>query len=848
MSAFRAPVDWLNYWDGLPLTCWRVEHETNLLRSEVQVRIEKLARQPCDGGYVLRGPAGTGKREFLSAAFQHSGIDFNPIWVSGSRYGSEIPFGAIHFLLTGLDIERLGSPLAVYGYLKRHFEKIRPRPLVILEHGVLIDGLTTAVLSQLVSAGQIKMIVIDDSDSDLSEDLAVLVRSGFLEVFQLSLLSLKETRTYIARMLDVSVSYLTALRLWRFTAGSSEALKAVVRDCQDAGVFDRKSGCAALLDHPIPTGQYMEQHTAGRLERLTLRQREILESIALKRTLPRLGNLVDQDADLDFLHARGLLANNECEWWVTNPAIAQTLISFQLEGKGDSVVSARDSHAVCAHGQAPREHNASAIADNLADGGWSISWVNTKSDALEYWNGGDVDAATGIVNEFRHRLLEVIVNEDEPAEGDSTDSFLVLLEILLSAGQLADAGDLIAEFDPSKPGSCWPLMGPCQQHRALAMTAEYMARVSQHEQANELVEALLVNLSHHSGVNMEYRIEPCMARTIRSLINSCVALGKWGESHRLIQLVLEGALPDSSLVAYAETIHGIILVLAGNQSEAQRIIEPLRHQLHSTGSKNERAFVDAVASYVFDRKFPSEEAGGSPGPSFRSRDSEPVSTLECFGRILQNIDGLKQSGNDVARRELERLKRWTVNRGEKLLASHLLALQIRDGQFHAAGLLRELQEGQSHELAEAFNILSDGAEAVEPHTLATAIGKLASLGFTVYATDDGSELFQYMSSSQKRQNSRQCNAFMASLLPDRLRTDAYMEPGQLDALTKRERFVASAAASGLSNIEIAERASVSVRTVEGHLYQVYAKLGINKRGELSALAGAGRKHGFNAEG
>ena len=35
--------------------------------------------------------------------------------------------------------------------------------------------------------------------------------------------------------------------------------------------------------------------------------------------------------------------------------------------------------------------------------------------------------------------------------------------------------------------------------------------------------------------------------------------------------------------------------------------------------------------------------------------------------------------------------------------------------------------------------------------------------------------------------------------------------------------------------EIAERLRVSVRTVEGHLYQAFAKLGVTKRSDLATM-------------
>lgn len=54
-----------------------------------------------------------------------------------------------------------------------------------------------------------------------------------------------------------------------------------------------------------------------------------------------------------------------------------------------------------------------------------------------------------------------------------------------------------------------------------------------------------------------------------------------------------------------------------------------------------------------------------------------------------------------------------------------------------------------------------------------------------------------------------------------------------DELTETERRLAELAASGLSNQEIAERAFVSVKTVEANLTRVYRKLGVRSRGGLA---------------
>jgi DNA-binding CsgD family transcriptional regulator len=54
-------------------------------------------------------------------------------------------------------------------------------------------------------------------------------------------------------------------------------------------------------------------------------------------------------------------------------------------------------------------------------------------------------------------------------------------------------------------------------------------------------------------------------------------------------------------------------------------------------------------------------------------------------------------------------------------------------------------------------------------------------------------------------------------------------------LTARERQISRLAGRGVSNRDIALEMGVSVRTVEGHLYQVFTKLGVTSRGDLPGL-------------
>jgi DNA-binding CsgD family transcriptional regulator len=73
---------------------------------------------------------------------------------------------------------------------------------------------------------------------------------------------------------------------------------------------------------------------------------------------------------------------------------------------------------------------------------------------------------------------------------------------------------------------------------------------------------------------------------------------------------------------------------------------------------------------------------------------------------------------------------------------------------------------------------------------------------------------------------REVEAFLA---PDRT-TPA----GSADALSPREREVLTLATTGLGNDEIAAALHLSVRTVERHFHNIYAKLGVSGRAARTA--------------
>ena len=71
-----------------------------------------------------------------------------------------------------------------------------------------------------------------------------------------------------------------------------------------------------------------------------------------------------------------------------------------------------------------------------------------------------------------------------------------------------------------------------------------------------------------------------------------------------------------------------------------------------------------------------------------------------------------------------------------------------------------------------------------------------------------------------------------------LSTPALRSPAS-QPLTGRQRECVELMLAGLTNREIADRLVMSVRSVEGHLYRAYQRMGTSSREELAAIIRAG---------
>jgi DNA-binding CsgD family transcriptional regulator len=181
---------------------------------------------------------------------------------------------------------------------------------------------------------------------------------------------------------------------------------------------------------------------------------------------------------------------------------------------------------------------------------------------------------------------------------------------------------------------------------------------------------------------------------------------------------------------------------------------------------------------------------------------------------------------DLARAALERLAETTRPAGTDFglgIEARSRAL-VTDGDgaepLHRAAIERLGRTQMRSELARAHLLYGEwlrraGRRRLAREQLRTAHGLFVAMGMAAFAKRAGRELRATGETVRRRAAETR------------------------DALTPQERQVADLAAGGLSNPEIGERLFLSPRTVEWHLKNVFAKLGIaSRRGLAEALATA----------
>lgn len=184
--------------------------------------------------------------------------------------------------------------------------------------------------------------------------------------------------------------------------------------------------------------------------------------------------------------------------------------------------------------------------------------------------------------------------------------------------------------------------------------------------------------------------------------------------------------------------------------------------------------------------------------------------------------------------ELHVLAQQAQAEGMTVVAAVALELAGRLGDERCFEPLARITESFEGPEGAVLTAMARAAAQKDPDALVDAAELAQSSGYLLIAAECLGKAVRYYSQRGEEHKSRtlqqKLNAIIGQL--EGLQSPQFEAVRSTSKLTLRELDIARLAGKGYTNKEIAEAQGVSVRTVEGHLYRIFAKLGITRREEL----------------
>jgi ATP/maltotriose-dependent transcriptional regulator MalT len=167
---------------------------------------------------------------------------------------------------------------------------------------------------------------------------------------------------------------------------------------------------------------------------------------------------------------------------------------------------------------------------------------------------------------------------------------------------------------------------------------------------------------------------------------------------------------------------------------------------------------------------------------------------------------------------------------------HAMHVAVRFGDRSQTERLAELAKTLNTPMAEAIAEQARGLADHDGDLLDAAAVRFADMGAMTLAAEAAAQAArEHARTGQRGKEVKSSTRAHGLARQGGIRTPAVDAAAWPLPITAREREIANLVAAGLSNRQIADRLVVSVRTVEGHVYRIFAKLGIDNRDQLIHL-------------
>jgi DNA-binding CsgD family transcriptional regulator/tetratricopeptide (TPR) repeat protein len=841
-------------------------------------------------GAVIVGAAGVGKtrlaREVLARA-EASGE--RTYWIVGTQSARQLPLGAF----TASICDNMTDPISDVRRVISSFvaQQRKGRVLIGVDDAHLLDGLSAHVVHQLAQAHGMRLVVTVRTGGEEPDAITALWKDDLLTRLDLQPLSAPDTHRMIETTLGGVVDSRSAKRFWKLTGGNALFLRQLLKDQIAAGAIRQVAGVwmwdervavsdsigdmvgqqlsrltpdvALVVDtlsqyEPLPVDllcdlvhrrdlEVAEQMNLVTVERSGSRlmarlahplfgelRRAAASEMYLSRIRGKLAQRLAKEADAD-VHAtvrRALLTLEsdlppDPQLFLEAARFAMTLLDLDLSDRfATAAADAGASEAVSrlrAISLAGRGHGdeAEAILAGIdRDDPDGHHWATVRAANL-IWNLGRPRQASAILDGLAATPESAAEQAERAAIESCVDAVMARCETAAEKARAALHSPTLPDFHAMLA--------------AIALTIAQGALGRIDDITDVVAQAIDRAITSFQASPMRFWYGGVYAR-------ACRLSGRIDECVRSAKQLSESA-SDVPGLAYANLafLQGQTELARGEMTAAVKLLHEARAgaEKHSvtTGLRPASCFALAEAHAKLGQSDAAQDAIDEaqrcvPADYLFMQTSLAVANgwvLAAGGYLTDAISKVRAAGEDAR----------TRNQPTHELACLQVAAQWGDtsGATRAGELAGELSLPLARAVARhTQSLLADDGEG-----LLVASADYRALGDRATAADVAAQAAVAFSRNQQRKRSLHAAALAQQLATDcgGLCTPALRNPiGQ--PLTGRQREIIELVAAGLSNKEIADRLVTSVRTVEGHVYRAYQRLGAGSREELVEMLRAGQ--------
>jgi DNA-binding CsgD family transcriptional regulator len=837
-------------------------------------------------GIVVRGAAGVGKstiaREALSVAASRGG---QVRWAVGTSSARTVPLGAF-------------TPWAESGVidtvqlLRGVIESLTAAPagttvVVGVDDVHLLDDLSIFVVQQIVLRGAAKLVLTVRDGEPVPPAIQEIWKGKRFDRLEVQPLSLDETTSLLSATLDGAVDSDAAQRLWQLTRGNILYLRNIVEQEFADGRIARQHGHWRWTGDPImPPG--LVELIESRIGALPMPVGEVVDAVAVGEPieLASLQRITDPVA-VEEAESRGLIT---LESAVGGPQVrvAHPLYGEVRRKRAPATRLRRLRGLVAAELAASEDRDDMRAVVRRAT-------LSLDSDLAPDPNLL-VRAAHGAVGLADLPLADRLADAAVRA-GAGLESNFVRGHALSWLGRGEEADAVLAEIDTSQltggdhgrfaflraSNMLWALGDPARAKQIIDDAARDAT-----PQSRSYIDAFLTvywfamdrpDLAIQASQDLALDTLP---EVVGAEIAGVLAVIS-GDAGRTTEAV---AIADAGYAAATRSLdapqmrfnigdaHVSALLLAGRIGEALDVAERMRQQAADLPGAAQllgpaiagraalgAGHLDAACGLLEQAAIALSVSGYAMGWGFRYR-VPGTTALAMRGSADQAAAGL--AALDMVPRPFRSLdyersiaRAWVVagqgavseaitvllSAAERAAAKGRFAAEVmclqtatQFGERSAASRLRELEaivEGPRVGLAARFaEALRDG-DAAE---LALVSEEFERMGDLVAAVDAAARAALLYRRGGRRGSAWGCSEGASAMAEQcGVSTPALRQAAEPLPLTDREREVVNLIAHGLANRDIAERLTLSLRTVESYIYRAMGKTGTSSREELAAL-------------